>query len=198
MLFRQMAYRVSSMNIVFEGLPGSGKSTLISALTRYKNATIIGEFCDGIAGTLGDIDYFINNEKKKNEIMRTSSQNHICYVDRFWQSTLVTNAVICGVKTKRELRELYNIIYKGYTFEEYIYVFLDIPSEISLSRNKNSEEVRQCMWFNNLFNKKAYNMYHLLYDNIDYILKRKVRKILIDTQKFSVADEARIINELLI
>ena len=62
-------------------------------------------------------------------------------------------------------------------------------------RNENPEEVRQCMRFNKLFNKKAYNMYHLLYDNIDYILKKKVHKILIDTQKFSVADEVRIIND---
>lgn len=186
------------MNIVFEGLPGAGKSTLISALMKDKNGIVIGEFCDGIAGTLGDIDYFVNNEKKKNEIMKRSRSTQICCTDRFWQSTLIANAVICGVTTKSELRELYNIIYKGYVFEDYLYVFLDIPSEISLLRNENSEEVRQCMWFNKIFNEKAYNMYHLLYDNIDYILKKKVHKILIDTQKFSVADGVKIINELFV
>ena len=185
------------MNIVFEGLPRAGKSTLISEFIKDKNGVLLGEFCEGVTGTLGDIEYFINNEKKKNEIMKSSPLNQICYVDRLWQSTLVANAVICDVTTKNELRDLYNIIYKGYDFEDYIYVFLDIPSEISLRRNVNSEEVRQCMWFDELFNKKAYKMYHLLYEHLDYVLNKEVRKTLIDTQKYSLADGVRLINEWL-
>ena len=70
------------MNIVFEGLPGAGKSTLISELIKDKNGVLLGEFCEGVTGTLGDIEYFINNEKKKNEIMKSSPSNQICYVDR--------------------------------------------------------------------------------------------------------------------
>lgn len=185
------------MNIVFEGLPGAGKSTLISALMKDKCGRILGEFCDGVEGTLGDIDYFINNEKKKNEIMKSSPRDQICCIDRLWQSTLVANAVICGVATKSELRDLYNIIYKGYDFEDYIYVFLDIPSKLSLQRNVNSEEVRQCMWFDRLFNEKAYKMYHLLYNHMDYVLDKEVSKIIIDTQKYSLMDGVGMINKWL-
>lgn len=185
------------MNIVFEGLPGAGKSTLISELMKSESGIIIGEFCEGISGVLGDIDYFINNEKRKNEIMKRNSSGQTCYVDRFWQSTLISNAVSCGVKTEKELRELYNIIYKGYAFEDYVYVFLDIPSSISLQRNNNTLEDQQCMWFNEAFNKKAYDMYHLFYDSIEYILKKRIHKILIDTQQCSVDDEVKFIKKLL-
>ena len=185
------------MNIVFEGLPGAGKTTLISALMKDKNGIILGEFCDGVEGRLGDIEYFVNNEKKKDEIMRSNPGNRVCCVDRLWQSTLVANAVICGVTEKKELKDLYKIIYKGYEFENYVYVFLDMPSEISLARNVNSEEVRKCMWFDELFNKKAYGMYHLLYENLEYVIDKEVSKIRIDTRENSMADEVEKLNEWL-
>ena len=100
------------MNIVFEGLPGAGKTTLISTLVKNKSGMILEEFCEGVEGKIGDIEYFVNNEKMKNEIMKSCSGNQICCVDRLWQSTLVANAVICGVTSKNELKDLYNIIYK--------------------------------------------------------------------------------------
>lgn len=185
------------MNIVVEGLPGAGKTTLISTLLKNKSGIILEEFCEGVDGKLGDIEYFVNNEKMKNEIMKSCSGDQICCVDRLWQSTLVANAVICGVTSENELKALYNIIYKGYNFENYIYVFLDISSEISLLRNVNSEEVRQCMWFDELFNQKAYKMYHLLYDYLEYVTDKEVHKILIDTQKYTPTDGAEMLNEWL-
>ena len=40
-------------------------------------------------------------------------------------------------------------------------------------------------------------MYHLLYEHLDYVLNKEVRKTLIDTQKYSLADGVRLINEWL-
>lgn len=185
------------MNIVFEGLPGSGKSTLISKVMHVQKGMILGEFCKDALGTFGDIEYFVNNEKKKNEWMRQTKNDEICCLDRFWHSTLVANAVSCGVESLEELKSLYDIIYKGYEFEEYVYIFLDISSELSLSRNENLLEAKQCMWFQEVFNQKAYKMYHRLYDNLELFTSHKICKIKLDSMQYNVEEELQNVNKMI-
>lgn len=185
------------MNIVFEGLPGAGKSTLISKLMHAENGIMLGEFCKDVLGTFGDIEYFLNNEKIKNEWMSQTKNDEICCVDRFWHSTVVANAVSCGVQSVEELKSLYDIIYKGYEFEEYVYIFLDIPSTLSLLRNENSPEAKQCMWFQEVFNQKAYKIYHMLYDHLELFTNHNVCKIKFDSKQVSVDEELQCIKKMI-
>ncbi|MNC00977.1 thymidylate kinase [compost metagenome] len=172
------------LNVIFEGLPGAGKSTVIAAIQRTTEngqLLVLDEFLNHIPGDPRDIAYFLNNEAEKNERMKGRASGMVL-CDRLWQSTLVYNAVACNVQSPDELLSLQKIIYKNKTFEDYIYVYLSLPSSMSLSRHSNTG-MDDCIWFNPTFNSRAQYIYEMLYDNLERFSPNVISKIRIQTDQ---------------
>jgi len=186
------------MNVIFEGLPGAGKSTTINLIKNTwtgKKVVVLSEFMENVQGDKRDIEYFLANEEMKYNIMK-QSHDDLCLCDRFWQSTLVYNAVSCNANTLDELRSLYRIIYKDKVFKEDVYVYLYVPSYVSLARHTNVGE-DECLWFNSTFNKKAERIYDLLYHNIEMFRPSLKLKIKVDTHTNDLHSTEKLITSFL-
>lgn len=186
------------MNLVLEGLPGAGKTSVINQLsdllrTEAINAFVLNEFCEGLNGDCQSIEFYLKNEIQKNQCLERTKENAVSICDRLWPSTVVFSGVECNAKTAMDLMMLQRVIYKGFQFAPFFYVYLRIPSEISLARHTNYDLIDKNLWFNKNFNQSAETLYDILYKNIELFQPSICGKLVIDCTAASITNVAQTI-----
>lgn len=168
--------------IVFEGLPGSGKTTLIKRISKKFNQPYIFELIDKDEAELRPeesekegIDYFLKNDLKKYTwAYRLSKNNLFVLVDRGAFSTFAYNS--CGGEKKnlRKAKENLNKINKEFD-KKVVYIYIKINPAVSLSRKK-ARENKNNLWSFEKNLKKIGEIY-------DKIFEEKANVIIIDGSK---------------
>ncbi|MBU4502363.1 MAG: deoxynucleoside kinase [Nanoarchaeota archaeon] len=132
--------------VVFEGLPGCGKTSLINLLASELNVTKIPEILDqgklwGEAKETENQDFFWLNDVSKMRLAKNSTE--VALVDRGYASTLAYNYARTAIdKTndyQRMLDKYYeDIVENNLTADLYIYV--DTPIESAFVRKDRKVE----------------------------------------------------------
>ncbi len=176
------------MIYVFEGLPGAGKTSIISRLSemlRNRNPIILPEYLPQSYGDRTDISFYVNNEKNKSKIMG-EIRNQICLCDRYWYSSAVYCSASSNAYTVNEIMQIYKILHKENIFEKYIYIYLKVSKEVSIERAQIPDVTN--MWSTPSFCSRAYDLYETIFNNLNEITQNVVDKMVIDIEKNSVND----------
>ncbi|HHP1111519.1 MULTISPECIES: hypothetical protein [Bacillus cereus group] len=186
------------MNIVFEGLPGAGKTSIIKELIKskkLKNIKILLEYLPEVTGDREDISFYISNEKKKSDYF-SKNKDSILLCDRYWQSS----AIYCGATSNgldiNDLKTLYFMLHREHLEDNYIYVYLKVSTEVSLRRAQTPDVSN--MWATPSFSERCSKLYELVFDNIENIDKNVRKKIMIDTSSNSLSTTVAIIENLIV
>lgn len=131
--------------IYFEGLPGSGKTSLINLISAsYPNIfSTVGEYVDPVGGLEASVRYdqryFLANDELKYKLARESGKP--CLVDRGHLSTVLYSLAYTRIRGNHDLSYVVDwyfdtILENGMLPDQYIY--LDIAPETSLARRARS------------------------------------------------------------
>ncbi len=160
--------------IIFEGLPGSGKTTLINQLSEEFEISKVGEIIDKRFHEISPEkskglpqNFFLQSDKLKYFSAKKLSKNKPCLVDRGIFSTIAYNLCIKN-KTKLSKKD-YRPILKKYDLD-CIYVYIKISSELSIKRkNKKMNEVLD-LWSFKKNLKKINKFYDETFSKMDNVI----------------------------
>ena len=135
---------------IFEGLPGSGKTTLTKDLSCNLKANRIGEIIDKnlkeiLPSEVGNVkqSFFFNSDKRKYFLASKYSKKRITLMDRGYLSTIVYN--LCLNKNIEKIYKIEKILNKIYSMD-CVYIYIKISPETSLSRSNKIPNDSNDMW----------------------------------------------------
>ena len=161
-----------SKAVVFEGLPGCGKTSLVNLLAPKLNATKIPEILDqgelwrGARET-EDQDFFWLNDVSKMRLAKSSMG--IALVDRGYASTLAYNYARTAIDNTDVYRKILDKYYKDIVKSNLtadLYVYIDIPVEHAFAR-KDREIERGNPWKDPAYLKEISAFYEMFFAEIE-------------------------------
>ena len=157
------------MIIVFEGLPGSGKSTTINNIfmDAPSNISIIPEIALTVNPDFDDFAFYYRNDLYKNKLLNYHQRKKTYLVDRFWQSTIVYKCAESYKNTKQDLTLKLKEIYQEPIdlYDDYYYVYL--YTNIENSYRKARTHIVESEWKKQAFLERASKLYHVLFENLE-------------------------------
>lgn len=156
------------MIVVFEGLPGSGKSTALRAMSSLVDVTLIDEILDTEPKN-ADEDFFIANDIAKYQAIE---QQRTCVIDRNFVSTLCFNHCFdeqFGTNNfDRVAQKIHDAKNQGLLFEPDLYVYFQCTPQTSRRRQNASNA---SIWQDTAFLCRAEAFYKNHFANIDCPVK---------------------------
>ena len=150
---------------VFEGLPGTGKTSLVADLSKHLGFLKVGEVINEAGKEISsppkrreDQSFFFENDLRKYRIAKKLSENGIVLMDRGYLSTIGYNLCFNNLTHQKKVLLLEKKFGAKYA-EEFICVYVKISPQLSLKRKKEYNENPLNLWsfLENL--KKISNFY---------------------------------------
>jgi len=147
---------------IFEGLPGSGKTTLTKDLSRNLKAKRIGEIINKnlkeiLPSEVGNVkqSFFFNSDKRKYFLASKYSKKRITLMDRGYLSTIAYN--LCLNKNIEKIYKIEKILSKIYSMD-CVYIYIKISPETSVSRSNKIPNNPDDMWsfLDNLYKARKF------------------------------------------
>lgn len=182
------------MNIIFEGLPASGKTSVLEKMrSTFENSICLEE------SIIPDFDYrnatqddYISNDQMKSDIIRNNNEK-LLFSDRYYYSTLIFD---CVIKNKRicddSVYESYNRLYTYHLNIPDCIIYFNQTVETSYNRIIDSSRYHETTgwWLDKSFLDKMKEWYSF-YFNTSYFCK--ARLIQIDSKNMGVHQIAEFI-----
>lgn len=139
---------------IFEGLPGSGKTSLIRDLSKDLGCFKVGEIIDTmgkeispkIKGLSGQSFFFDNDFRKYSLAQKMSSQGACVLMDRGYLSTIAYNLCFKDEGHRRKILILEKDLKKKYSSRDFFYIYLALGVDISLKRKKILKGNENNLW----------------------------------------------------
>jgi len=161
--------------IIFEGLPGAGKTTLIHQLSKELNLPIIGEVLDqnlkslSPKETLGFSEEFFFNSDRLKYSSAKEVNNKIVLIDRGIFSTLAYNTCLNDKNILKRAKDNANSILKKYD-TDCIYIYIKINTNTSLIRKKKKINNPLDIWSFEENLKKTEEFYNNKFENMKNVI----------------------------
>lgn len=195
---KQNVKEIIRMNVVIEGLPGTGKTSVINLLKAnrlIKDIEILPEYLPSIEGDREDISFYIKNEKAKSELLE-NNKNKTLICDRYWQSSAIYCAACSNGLNIKDINSLYSMLYREQLCSNYIYIYLKIPVEDSLKRAQVPDVGN--MWAVPSFAQRCSQLYDMLYDQIEEIDRGVSDKLIINVLEKNLYETVETIEKYLL
>ncbi|MBT6689857.1 AAA family ATPase [archaeon] len=161
--------------IIFEGLPGAGKTTLIHQLSKELSLPTIEEVLDQNSGSLlpGDTrgfseNFFFNSDRLKYSNAKRVGEK-IVLIDRGVFSTWAYNSCLNNKDILEKAKNNANLILKKYNYD-CIYVYIKIDTKTSLVRKKKKINDSFDMWSFKKNLEKTKEFYDNKFKDIDNVI----------------------------
>ena len=167
------------VRVVLEGLPGTGKTTLVAMFECQTGGRAISQFVMPIDPALGD-DQYLKNDLKKDQLLTSATTPAV--MDRDYTSTL---AFLHASQRRGRYEDILRQIQQGMgkTFHlPDVYVYLKVSPATSIARK--SQASREAIWNNLGFLSKMTRFYE---DYFSY-MKRICAVVEIDTEEKSMSE----------
>ena len=175
--------------IYFEGIPSTGKTTIIKSLLRvFPFATVLDEYIDPREAEKAflerDQSYFIRNDVAKYEAARATKQKAV-FVDRGHLSTIAYNEAQRQLGLKGYLPWLLDYYKENILAPKKLpsnYVYLDVEPEVSLMRKPQLSLDGNHIWAR----KDGLSITRTVYTQFLDTHERSVGRLSIDTTNLSL------------
>ena len=138
--------------IIFEGLPGTGKTTLIHQLSKELNLPKIEEILDQNLNKISpqktrgfSQKFFFHSDKLKYSLAKETDKKKIVLMDRGIFSTWAYNICLNDKNILRQAKNNAKSIIKKYD-SDCIYMYIKISAKLSLIRKKKKENDPLDIW----------------------------------------------------
>jgi len=184
------------MVYVFEGLPGSYKSSVIEKLIENHPLFVhIMEILDCVEGDKNDFNYYVMNDKEKSKALHLLNSNEVVLVDRYWHSTVLYHCASTNPMSCPDIRAYLNEIYGIQLFDKYYYIYMKIDCERSHEKSKTHDI--DSNWLSYNFLKTMHSFYDQTYDNISEFNMCLLGKTKIDMNITSVDEAVKILEDVI-
>lgn len=184
------------MIYVFEGLPGSYKSSVIKELiTRNPSFIHIMEILDCVEGDKNDFKYYVMNDKEKSKALQSLNGNAVALVDRYWHSTVLYHCASVNPSHYPDIKKYFKEIYDVHLYDEYYFIYMQIDCKISHEKSKNHDI--DSNWLNYDFLQTMHSFYDQMYDNISELNMCLLGKTKIDLNVTSVPEAVKFLEDVI-
>jgi thymidylate kinase len=177
----------NSLNIVFEGLPASGKTSVLKMMRNmFENSICLEEI------VIADFDYriatqadYVLNDQVKSNMLRHNDEI-LLFCDRYYYSTLIFDCVLNKRKICEEsIFESYNSLYTYYlNIPDYI-IYFNQTVDVSYNRIMAGSRYQETAgwWLDKSFLAKMKKWYSFFFNTIHFY---KTRLIQIDSMNMGI------------
>lgn len=184
------------MIYVFEGLPGSYKSSVINELIKRNPSFVnVKEILDCVEGDENDFNYYITNDKMKSKTLLSQKNKDVVLVDRYWHSTVLYHSASMNPTNYPDIKKCFKEIYGAQLFDEYYFVYMKIDCKRSHEKSKTHDI--DSNWLNYDFLQTMHSFYEKMYDNISELNRRLLGKIKIDMNVTSVTEAVKLLEDVI-